>query len=107
VLVTSPNGEVSNVRPSVAVRENADRIRTIIARYPVRNARIFGSAARGDDREGSDLDLLVEPMDETTLYDLAGLKLELEALLGVGVDIATPRALRAGCWEDCDDLRPL
>jgi predicted nucleotidyltransferase len=96
------------MRPSVAVRANADRIRAIIARYPVHNARIFGSAARGDDLEGSDLDLLVEPTDETTLYDLAGLKLELEALLGVGVDIATPRALRAGlAARIAEDLRPL
>jgi len=96
------------MRPSVAIRANADRIRAIIARYPVHNARIFGSAARGDDLEGSDLDLLVEPTDETTLYDLAGLKLELEALLGVGVDIATPRALRAGlAARIAEDLRPL
>jgi predicted nucleotidyltransferase len=96
------------MRPSVAVRENTDRIRAIIARYPVCNARIFGSAARGDDRDGSDLDLLVEPTEATTLFDLAGLKLELEALLGVGVDIATPRALRAGvAGRIADDLRPL
>jgi predicted nucleotidyltransferase len=96
------------MRPSIAVRENTDRIRAIIARYPVRNARIFGSAARGDDSDGSDLDLLVEPTDATTLFDLAGLKLELEALLGVGVDIATPRALRAGlAGRIADDLRPL
>jgi uncharacterized protein len=96
------------MRPSVAVRENAARIRAIIARYPVRNARVFGSAARGDDRDGSDLDLLVEPTDRTTLYDLAGLKLELEALLGAGVDIATPRALRQGlAGRIADDLRPL
>jgi predicted nucleotidyltransferase len=96
------------MRPSVAVRENTDRVRAIIARYPVRNPRIFGSAARGDDSDGSDLDLLVEPTDATTLFDLAGLKLELEALLGVGVDIATPRALRAGlAGRIADDLRPL
>jgi predicted nucleotidyltransferase len=96
------------MRPSVAVRANTDRVRAIIARYPVSNARIFGSAARGDDRDGSDLDLLVKPTEATTLFDLAGLKLELEALLGVGVDIATPRALRAGlAGRIADDLRPL
>ena len=94
------------MRPSVALQENTDRIRAIIARYPVHNVRVFGSAARGDDIDGSDLDLLVEPTDRTTLYDLAGLKLELEALLGV--DIATPRALRSGlAGRIADDLRPL
>jgi uncharacterized protein len=96
------------MRPSVALHENSDRIRAIIARYPVRNARVFGSAARGDDLDGSDLDLLVDPTDRTTLFDLAGLKLELEALLGVGVDIATPGALRRGmAGRIADDLRPL
>ena len=51
----------------------------MVARYPVHTAQIFGSAARGDDRDGSDLDLLVEPTDVTTLFDLAGLRLDLEA----------------------------
>jgi predicted nucleotidyltransferase len=96
------------MRPSVALQENTDRIRAIIARYPVRNIQVFGSVARGDDLDGSDLDLLVEPTERTTLYDLAGLKLELEALLSVGVDIATPRALRQGlAGRIADDLRPL
>jgi predicted nucleotidyltransferase len=49
---------------------------------------------RGDDRDGSDLDILVEPTEVTTLFDLAGLKLELEALLGVRVDVATPGLCR-------------
>ena len=48
------------MRPSEILALKADEIREIIARYPVRNPRIFGSAARGDDAEGSDLDLLVE-----------------------------------------------
>jgi uncharacterized protein len=64
--------------------------------------------SRGDDEDGSDLDILVEPGDETTLFDLAGLKLELEALLGVTVDVATPGALRPGMNQTiADDLRPL
>ena len=53
-----------------------DQVRAIIARYPVQNARFFGSTSRGDDRDGSDLDILVEPTEVTTLFDLAGLKLE-------------------------------
>jgi uncharacterized protein len=96
------------MRPSIALQENSDRIQTIVARYPVQNVRVFGSAARGDDLEGNDLDLLVDPTEQTTLYDLAGLKLELEALLGVGVDIATPGALRLGmAGRIAHDLRPL
>ena len=67
----------------------------------------FGSASRGDDHDGSDLDI-VEPTEVTTLFDLAGLKLELEELLGVDVDIATPGALPAKVDRAIsDDLRPL
>jgi predicted nucleotidyltransferase len=48
---------------------------------------------RGEDKEGSDLDLLVDPMPGTTLFDLGGLQVELEALLGVSVDLLTPEDL--------------
>lgn len=85
-----------------------DKVRATIARYPVGNARFFGSTSRGDDRDDSDLDILVEPTELTTLFDLAGLKLELEALLGVRVDVATPGALPARIDQAIsDDLRPL
>jgi len=96
------------MRPSTALRDHMEQVRAIIARYPVRNARFFGSTSRGDDRDGSDLDILVEPTEVTTLFDLAGLKLELEALLGVGVDVATPGALPANVNQAISgDLRPL
>jgi uncharacterized protein len=96
------------LRPSIALRDHRDEVRAIIARYPVQNAKFFGSASRGDDRDGSDLDILVEPTEVTTLFDLGGLKLELEALLGVRVDIATPRALSANLDQAIsDDLTPL
>jgi hypothetical protein len=45
---------------------------------------------RGEDREGSDLDILVDPLPGTTLLDLGGLQVELEELLGVRVDLLTP-----------------
>ena len=47
----------------------------------------------GDDTEGSDLDLLVEPSDSTTLLTVAGLQIDAEALLGVAVDVLTPNSL--------------
>ena len=81
-------------RPSDALREHLAEVREIIARYPVRNPRIFGSVARGEDRAGSDLDLLVDPTERTSLFDVAGLQIDLEDLLGVKVDVATPGALR-------------
>lgn len=96
------------MRPSEILAAKADQIREIIARYPVRNPRIFGSVARGEDQEGSDLDLLVDPLEGTTYFDLAGLELELGDLLGIKIDIATPGALRRQVAERIDrDIKPL
>jgi hypothetical protein len=57
------------------------------------NPRVFGSVLRGDDQEGSDLDLLVDPAPRTSLLDVAGLQMEIEQLVGIKVDLLTPRAL--------------
>ena len=67
----------------VAVRDAAVRFRTV-------NPRVFGSVVRGDDTDGSDIDVLVDPLPGTTLFDLGGLQVELETLLGVPVDLLTP-----------------
>jgi hypothetical protein len=56
----------------------------------VRNPRVFGSVLREEDVEGSDLDLLVDPLPGTTLLNLGALQIELEQLLGVPVDVLTP-----------------
>lgn len=56
-------------------------------RFHTDNPRVFGSVVRGDD---SDLDLLVDPQPGATLFDLGGLQLELEEILGVPVDLLTP-----------------
>jgi uncharacterized protein len=56
---------------------------------------VFGSVVHGDDTEHSDLDILVDPTADTTLMDVACIQVELERLLGVAVDVLTPRALPA------------
>ena len=65
-------------------------IKAIASRYPVANIRVFGSVVHGDDNDTSDIDLLVDALPEATLFDLGGLQEELEALLGVKVDLLTP-----------------
>jgi predicted nucleotidyltransferase len=57
------------------------------------NARVFGSVLHGDDVEESDLDILIDPTPPTTLMDVARIQVELEKLLGVSVDVLTPKAL--------------
>ena len=66
-------------------------------RYQATNPRVFGSIVHGNDTDGSDLDLLVDPLPGTTLFDLGGLQVELEAMLGVPVDVLTPADLPIKC----------
>ncbi len=63
-------------------------------KYGFRSLAVFGSMARGDDHEGSDVDILVRFEDKTTFDNFMGLKLDLEDLLGRRVDLLTPKCLR-------------
>lgn len=81
------------MRPSEALAQHRGRVRQIALRHRVRDVRVFGSTARGEDTDGSDLDLLVEPTEATTLLDIGAIQQELTQLLGVGVDVLTPNAL--------------
>jgi len=83
------------MRPSIALDQHRDAVYRATSRFHAANPRIFGSALRGDDAENSDLDLLVDALPGATLFDLGGLQDELEQLLGVPVDLVTPRDLPA------------
>jgi len=65
----------------------------VLKRFGVKRASLFGSSARGEDREDSDIDILVEFEAGKSLLDLAGLKIELEELLGRRVDLLTFNSL--------------
>lgn len=56
------------------------------------NARVFGSILHGFDTAESDLDILVETTEDTTLFDLGAIRYKLRNLLGVPVDMVTPNA---------------
>ncbi|MFZ2393351.1 nucleotidyltransferase family protein [Rhodoferax sp.] len=81
------------MRPSLALQIHREAIRTIALRHRVTNVRVFGSVVHGDDTEDSDLDLLVDPTSETTMMDIGAIRYELKQLLGIPVDVLTPRAL--------------
>lgn len=78
------------MKPSDILQSRRADILAIAGRYPVCNLRIFGSVLHGDDTEKSDLDLLVDALPGTTLFDLGGLQEELQEMLGVKVDVRTP-----------------
>jgi len=96
------------MRPSEILNARLDEVRATIARFPVANPRLFGSAARGEDIEGSDLDILVDALDGASYYDLAALEIALEELLGVKIDIGTARSLRPSIAESVlREARPI
>jgi len=76
------------------IRAKRPAILEIAHRYGARDIRIFGSVARGDQTETSDLDLIVRFDTGRTLFDQGGLLMELQDLLGVKVDIISERGMR-------------
>ncbi|MDE2095608.1 MAG: nucleotidyltransferase domain-containing protein, partial [Burkholderiales bacterium] len=81
------------MRPSEALRTHRAAIRRIVESHRACNTRVFGSVIEGTDAEGSDLDLLIDPTPQTTLFDIGAIRHELTRLLGVPVDVLTPQAL--------------
>ena len=83
------------MKPSMAFEAHRATIRSVVLRHRACNARVFGSVLHGNDQEGSDLDLLVDPTPETTMFDIGAIRHELLQLLGVHVNVLTPNA-----WPD-------
>ena len=81
------------MKPSTALAGNRAAIRRIVAAHRASNARVFGSVLYAQDTEDSDLDLLVDPSPQTTLFDLGAIQHELKTLLGIEVDVRTPKDL--------------
>jgi len=81
------------MKPSLALASHREAIRQVVKAHRASNPRIFGSVVHGDDTENSDLDLLIDPTSETTLLDIGAIRRELLLLLGVPVDVLTPKAL--------------
>jgi len=87
------------VRPSVRLHNNRDRVRALVAAHRGAHPHVFGSVARDDDTPDSDLDLLVTFDASASLFDEVGLRLDLEELLGIPVDVTSPDALTSAVRE--------
>lgn len=83
-------------RPSEALEAQRGEVIKLLGRHGMTGVRVFGSAARGDDTPGSDLDLLVDLADGVDVLDLIDAADELEHLLGCAVDIVSARGLGPG-----------
>jgi uncharacterized protein len=84
------------MRPSEALTNHRVELRQLVSRYSVAHPRVYGSCSvlTGKDDAESDLDLLVDATERTTLFTLAGLEYEAQRLLGVHVSVLTPKDLR-------------
>ena len=71
----------------VSAEEIKQRILPILQKYNIKRAGLFGSYARGEMREDSDIDILVEVADDISLLDFVGIKLEIEDILGKKIDL--------------------
>lgn len=76
--------------------DQREEILRVAEKHGARNVRLFGSAARGELRPGSDVDILVDLEEGRTLLDLGGLLMDLKDLLGCEVDVVTEQGLRPG-----------
>jgi predicted nucleotidyltransferase len=88
-------------RQAILERLNADAP-SLRKKYGVKSLAVFGSMARGDDHEGSDVDVLVAFEGKATFDNFMGLKLDLEDLFGRRVDLLTPKCLRAAMQPEID-----
>ncbi len=81
------------------IRQKRAEIKRIASKYGAGNIRVFGSVARDDADETSDVDFLVDLEPGRSLLDLGGLQFELQELLGCPVDVVTERGLKARIRE--------
>ena len=81
------------MKPSEALNFHREAIRQVVELHHAKNARVFGSVVHGEDTEASDLDILIDTTHETTLLDIGAIRYKLHQLLGVPVDVLTPKAL--------------
>ena len=88
--------------------DQREEILRVAQKHGARNVRVFGSAARGEFGPGSDVDILVDLEEGRTLFDLGGLLMDLQSLLGCEVDVVTEqglrRRIRAGILEEAVPL---
>ena len=89
------------MRPSELIQLKRHEIYSILDKYKtLDNLRVFGSVAKGTDNEDSDIDFLIDAHKGTTLLDLGGLQDELQTLLGVKVDLLTPKDISKHFADD-------
>ncbi len=81
------------MRPSEALPQYRETIRRLVLEAGMSNPRVFGSVLRGEDEEGSDLDILVDPAPRASLLTMELLQSRLASVTGVKIDLRTPEEI--------------
>ncbi|MDH2926984.1 nucleotidyltransferase family protein [Lonepinella koalarum] len=82
------------MKPSEILNQNRTKVRQIFSTYPkLKNLRVFGSVARGEDTENSDIDFLVEVLPGSSLFDIGGLCSDLQEVFGENFDLMEESSL--------------
>jgi predicted nucleotidyltransferase len=81
------------MKPSEVFAQHRDTIRRLVLESGMTNPRLFGSVLHGDDVPGSDLDLLVDVPEHTSLFDVVRVQLKIEDCIGLSVHLLTPEDL--------------
>jgi predicted nucleotidyltransferase len=93
-------------KPSDALRGHEAEVLRLASHHGVSGVRVFGSVATGSDTIDSDLDLLVQPSPETSLFELFQLEDELAELLGIRVEVVSARTASAEMLASAIPLLP-
>jgi uncharacterized protein len=81
------------MRPSEILPQHRETIRQLVLEAGMANPRVFGSVVRGEDGEGSDLDILVDPAPRASLLAMEMLQSRLSSVTGVKIDLRTPEEI--------------
>jgi uncharacterized protein len=83
------------MRPSEILPQHRETIRQLVLEAGMANPRVFGSVVRGEDGEGSDLDILVDPAPRASLLAMEMLQSRLASVTGVKIDLRTPEEIHS------------
>ncbi|WP_231444735.1 helix-turn-helix domain-containing protein [Brevibacterium zhoupengii] len=99
--------EAADYRPSLALERNFNAVRKAASRRGLRNVRVFGSVARGEDNFNSDIDLLVTPDKGTTLFDLALFGEDVRTITGFTTDVIVDDGPFPSGWQALREAVPV
>jgi predicted nucleotidyltransferase len=85
------------------VQARREQVKAVAARHHASRVRLFGSVARGEDRPDSDIDLLVDFTEDSSLFDLIRITRELQDVLGHPVDVVSSGGLKDRDRDILDD----